>query len=212
MARLTWDARGERFFELGVDRGVLYAPSQPGVAWRGLTAVNEGHSGGEPRPYYIEGFKYLNLLSAEEFIATIEAFSAPAEFGPCDGTSQIHTGLFATEQPRKEFGFCYRTRVGNEIDGTDHAYKLHIVYNALAVPAQKNMTTIGRTVDPTKLSWTISTKPPLVTGLKPTAHFVVDSRTADPEVLSDLEDILYGTEAEPPAQPTPDDLIAMFAP
>lgn len=211
MARITWDVRGERFFEMGVDRGVLYAPSQPGVPWLGLISINESVSGGEPRPYYLDGEKYLNLLSAEEFAATIEAFGAPAEFGPCDGNLSIHNGLIATQQPRKSFHMSYRTRVGNDIDGADLGYKIHLVYNALAAPSQRNSSTIAGTPDPTKYSWSVSTKAPAITGYKPTAHLVVDTRTTDPDVLSDVEDILYGTDANPPAMPTPDDLIALFA-
>lgn len=212
MARINWDGRGERFFEVGVDRGVLYPPTGPGVPWIGLIAINETISGGEPRPYYIDGVKYLNLLSGEEFAATLEAFSAPAEFGVCDGNATIHNGLIATQQPRKPFGLCYRTRVGNEVQGADHGYKLHLVYNALAAPSQRNAVTMGNNTDPTRLNWAISTKPPAITGYKPTAHLVIDSRTTDPAVLTEVEDLLYGTPAADPELPTPDELIAIFAP
>jgi|SRR5687767_737557 len=212
MARLTWDGRGERYFEIGVDRGVLYPLAGSGVAWIGLISINETISGGEPRPYYIDGTKYLNLLSSEEFAATIEAFSAPAEFGVCEGTVGVHTGLFATQQPRKSFGLCYRTRVGNDISGVDHGYKIHLVYNAVAAPAERNSVTIGDNVDPTKLSWAITTKPPAITGYKPTAHLVIDSRSTDPDILVEVEDFLYGTELDPPTLPTPDELIALFVP
>jgi hypothetical protein len=212
MTRLLWDDRGERFFEMGVDRGVLYVSSSAGVAWMGLTSVAENITGGEPRPYYLDGEKYLNLLSAEEFEATIEAFGCPDEFGVCDGNVEIHTGLIATQQPRQPFGFCYRTRVGNEISGPDLAYKLHLVYNALAAPTQRNNTTLGGSADPTKFSWSITTKPPAITGYKRTAHLVIDSRTTDPDVLSDVEDALYGTVSTDPYLPDPDDLIAMFTP
>lgn len=212
MARINWDARGERFFEIGVDRGVLYIPSEPGVPWSGLLSVNETPTGAEERPYYIDGVKYLNLRSAEEFAATIEALSAPAEFNQCDGVAMIHTGLFATQQPRVAFGFSYRTRLGNDLDGAEHAYKIHLVYNALAAPATRNNTSISDTIDPAKFSWVISTLPPPITGYKRTAHFVIDSKLTDPGVLSAVEDLLYGTESTDAELPLPDDLIAIFAP
>jgi hypothetical protein len=212
MAKLTWDGYAERFYELGIDRGVLYVGAEVGVAWTGLVSITENISGGEPRPYYIDGEKYLNLLSSEEFAATLEAFACPAEFGVCDGNVSIHTGLVATQQPRKAFGLSYRTLVGNDVDGSDHAYKLHLVYNALAAPSQRNNTTLGGSSDPLKLSWVISTKPPAITGYKPTAHLVIDSRDTDPSVLSDVEDLLYGTVSTDPTLPLPDDLIALFTP
>jgi hypothetical protein len=212
MARINWDARGERYFEIGVDRGVLYLPSVAGVPWTGLTAVNEEPTGAEERSYYLDGLKYLNLRSAEEFEATIEAFNSPAEFNVCDGTVSIHNGLFATQQPRKSFGLSYRTLLGNDLDGMDHAYKIHLVYNALAAPATRNNTTLSDSVDPAKFSWKITTLPPPVTGVKRTAHFVIDSRTADPAVLAEVEDFLYGTTEADAALPTPDELIAIFAP
>jgi len=212
MSKLTWDDRGERFFEIGVDRGVLYVSTDPGVAWQGLISVKERITGGQPRPYYIDGEKYLNLLTAEEFEATIESFGSPDEFGVCDGNVLIHTGLIATQQPRQQFGLCYRTLVGNDVSGADLAYKLHLVYNALAAPAQRNNTTIGGSADPSKFSWDITTKPPAITGFKRTAHLVIDSRTTDSGVLSDVEDLLYGTESTDPSLPDPDTLIAMFTP
>lgn len=212
MSKLTWDDQGERFFEMGVDRGVLYVDSDPGVAWMGLISVTENITGGEPRPYYLDGEKYLNLLTAEEFEATIETLSVPEEFGVCDGAVSIHNGLYATQQPRKSFGLCYRTRVGNDVAGLDYAYKLHLVYNALASPTQRSYASIGGSPEPTKLSWVLSTKPPGITGFRPTAHLVIDSRSSDPGVLSDVEDLLYGTVSTDPSLPTPDELIAIFAP
>jgi hypothetical protein len=211
MARLTWGAAGERFFNLGVDRGVLYVGIDPGVAWPGLISVSESPTGGDPKPFYMDGQKYLNLSSAEEFAATITAFSRPLEFGPCDGTVPIQNGLFITQQPRKSFGFSYRTMIGNDVDGPDHAYKIHLVYNALAAPAEYNYTTVTDTPDPIQLSWGITTMPPPITGFRPTAHFVVESRYTDPGVLSDLEDILYGNEVSAASLPTVAELIALFA-
>jgi len=212
VSRLTWNAYGERFYELGIDRGVLYIAANPGVAWTGLVSVTERPTGSEPRPYWIDGVKYLNLRSAEEFEATIEAFGAPTEFGPCDGAAVIHTGLVATQQPRVSFGLSYRTKVGNDVEGADHAYKIHIVYNALAAPAQRVNATIAASTDPMKLSWAISTLAPPIVGFRRTAHLVIDSRTSDPAVLAEVEDLLYGTDITNPSLPTPDDLIALFAP
>lgn len=213
MTKIVWDARGERYFELGVDRGVLFPQgSTVGVPWSGLLAVNETPTGAEERPYYIEGVKYLNLRSAEEFSATIEALGAPPEFNPCDGNLVIHTGLIATQQRRIPFGFCYRTRIGNDLDGVSHAYKIHLVYNALAAPAPRNHASISSDVSPDTLRWTISTLPPALTGYKRTAHFVVDSKDADPVALSELEDLLYGTVSTDATLPTPDELVAIFTP
>lgn len=212
MSRIAWNALGERYFETGVDRGVLYTSDSEGVPWTGLISVSENPNGGEAKPYYIDGFKYLQISSAEEFEATIEAFYAPKEFGACDGTAQIHNGLFATQQPRKAFGLSYRTKIGNDLDGQDHAYKIHLVYNALAAPATRDHKTIGQSVDPSAFSWDVTTMPPSLTGHKPTAHMVIDSLLADPAILTQVEDILYGSESEAPRLPTPDEMVTLFAP
>jgi len=193
-----------------VDRGVLYAPSQPGVPWVGLVSVNEAPVGGEARAAYIDGIKYLNIASAEEYKATLTAISAPPEFGPCDGNVSIQNGLIATAQPRKPFGLCYRTLIGNS-DSAEIAYKLHLVYNALAAPATRNNNTLSDQADSNNYSWDISTLAPTLTNLKPTAHLIVDSRYADSGVLSDLEDLLYGTVSTDPSLPVPDDVVALFA-
>lgn len=211
MTRLVWGAIADRTYETGVDQGVLYAPSQPGVAWQGLVAVTEKPTGAEPTPFYLDGVKYLNLASAEEFEATVEAVNYPAEFRACLGITMVHNGLFAHQQPRRSFGFCFRTNVGTVLGGDQTYYKLHIVYGALAKPSQRNNKTLSDTADYAPYSWDISTLPPAVTGLKRTAHFVVDSNLADPTVLSTLEDILYGTSITAPSLPTPDELIAIFA-
>lgn len=211
MTRLAWNANGERFFETGVDHGVLYAPSQPGVSWVGLISIEETPSGGDARPFYLDGVKYINISAAEEFEATITAFSAPAEFGPCDGNTSIQNGLIATQQPRKSFGMAYRTRIGNDSDGPEHAYKLHLVYNALAAPSRRDNNTLSSSVDPTEYSWQITCLPPELTGFRPTAHLVIDTRYADPDVVSDLEDLLYGTVSTDPSLPTPDDVAELFA-
>lgn len=210
MSRLTWDATGERYFENGVDQGVLYVGATPGVAWAGLISVAEAPSGGEPRAFYQNGVKYLQVSSAEEYEATISAFTAPKEFGVCDGVASIQNGLFATNQPRKSFGFTYRTRVGNDVDGTEHGYKIHLVYNAMAAPTSRNNATLGSEVSPDVLAWKISTVPPTLTGKKPTAHFVIDSRyTAEP-LLSEIEDILYGSDAFTARMPSVSELISLF--
>lgn len=212
MTRLNWNAFGERFYEIGVDRGVLYIPSQPGVAWTGLISVVEKPIGAEERSYYIDGVKYLNLRSSEEFAATIEAYGSPEEFSVCDGEVAIHTGLIATQQKRVSFGMSYRTRLGNDVEGMDHAYKIHLIYNALAAPPQRNNTTLGNTADPLQLSWAVSTLPPPIMGYRRTAHLIIDSRTSSPTVLTEVEDLLYGTASTAPELPTPDELIAIFAP
>lgn len=211
MPRLDWSAVGQRFYEMGVDRGVLYVGSLPGVAWTGLISVNESPSGGEPRPYYIDGTKYINVASAEEFEATIEAFNSPPEFSPCDGSLSIANGLFATQQPRKPFGFSYRTRIGNDLDGPNHAYKIHIVYNALAAPSNRENRSLGGSVEPSTLNWSISTLPPSLVGYKPTAHFVVDSRKTPKNLLTTLEDILYGSATQAPRLPNAQELVDLFS-
>ena len=201
MPRLTWGQVGERYFETGVDRGVLYVGASAGVPWNGLTSVSEDLSGGEARPYYIDGVKYLNLAAAEEFVATIAAFSSPKEFGVCDGVSSIQNGLFVTQQPRKSFGLCYRTLIGNDVDGTDHGYKLHVVYNALAAPASRSNNTIADSSEPTALSWSVSTLAPGLSGYRPTAHLIFDSRYTPPNLLAAVEDILYGSDTDVAWQP-----------
>jgi hypothetical protein len=210
--RLNWDVSGERFYETGIDRGVLYVPALDGVAWSGLTSIEESPSGGDAKPYYLDGFKYLNLSAAEEFEATINAFSSPKEFDQCDGMVSVHNGLLATQQPRQSFGLSYRTLLGNDIEGTDYAYKIHLVYNALAAPGSRTSTTIGSSAEPTDLSWQITTMPPAMTGYKPTAHLIIDSSRTDPAVLAEVEDIVYGSDSNSARQPSPDELAAIFAP
>lgn len=210
MTRLTWGSAGQRFYETGVDRGVLYPNSLEGFAWNGLTSVQETPSGGTAQPFYYDGFKYINLASATEFEATIEAFSAPTEFDAADGVLSIANGLFVTEQPRRPFSFSYRTGVGNDLDGVDHGYKVHVVYNALARPASREHGSISESVDPTKFSWNITTTPPYIPGFRPTAHFVVDSRKTAPDLLDILEEQLYGSAMTDPFLPTPTALIELF--
>lgn len=210
MSRLTWGAPTERFFETGVDRGVLYVGVAAGVPWNGLVSVSEAPTGGEAKPAYLDGVKFRNVASSEEFEATLEAFAAPKEFGPCDGTQSIQNGLFATQQPRRSFSLSYRTKVGNAVEGSDHAYKIHLVYNALAAPAQRNNTTLSDSQGLNALSWSLTTLPPSLTGYKPTSHWVIDSRTTPAGLLAAVEDIIYGSESAAPRMPLVSELITLF--
>ena len=210
MAVLVWGNVGERYYETGVDRGVLFPTLGDGVPWNGLISVTESPSGGEPRPYYLDGFKYLNLATSEEFAATIDAFSAPDEFDKCDGTASIQNGLFITQQKRESFGLSYRTIIANDVDGTDHGYKIHLVYNALAAPSSRSNSTINDSPSPITFSWGITTAPPTISGYKPSAHFVIDSRKTAPSVLLELENILYGDSSSNSRLPEVDELIALF--
>jgi hypothetical protein len=211
MTRLIWGADGERFFEAGVDRGVLYLHGIPGVPWNGLKAVSEAPSGGSPEPYYIDGMKYANVATAEEFNATLEAYSSPVEFAACDGSLQLAAGLFATQQPRKPFGLTYRTTVGNDLSGLSGGHKIHLVYNALASPSGRSNNSLTQSIDPLSLSWSISTKPPVATGYKATAHLVIETRELDPSVLLELEDALYGNLATTASLPTQAEIIALLS-
>ena len=209
MPRLDWDAIGTHYYEAGVDRGVLYVAGQPGVVWNGLTSVNETPSGGEPKPYYLDGVKYLNVSAPEEFEATITAFTYPVEFEVCDGSAQPRQGLFLTHQKRKPFGLSYRTLIGSD-QSENLGYKLHIVYNALASPTDRNRETLKEQNDPGDFSWKITCKPPTLDGYRRTSHIVIDSRTTDPTILSAIEDILYGTDEDAARIPTFDELIATY--
>lgn len=209
MPKLDWNTPGSRLYEVGVDRGVLYVDGQPGVAWVGLTSVAERSSGGEAKAYYIDGVKYLNISAPEEFEATITAYIYPDLFGECDGTTQVRTGLFVTQQSRKSFGLSYRTKIGHELD-PDHGYKIHLIYNALAAPSERSRATIGDSADPNDFSWSVTTRPPAISGYNRTAHVVLDSRYVDPLILSAVEDVLYGTETLSPSLPSLSDLTTLF--
>lgn len=208
MAKLLWNQAGERFYETGVDRGVLYPKFLPGVAWNGLVAVDEDSFGGEVTPYYYDGVKYLDFVANEDFKATIEAFSAPSEFASCDGSKTLSPGLFATQQPRTTFGLSYRTLIGNDLEGTNLGYKLHLVYGATAEPSSKKNQSISGSIDPTTRQWAIHTVPPTSTSYKPTAHFVIDSTLANPAKLAVLENLLYGTSSSDPSLPMQSIVIA----
>jgi hypothetical protein len=215
MTRLAWDAVGEREYETGVDHGVLFIPNNQGVydvgvAWNGLTTVTESPSGAESSPQYADNIKYLNLISAEEFGATIEAFTYPDEFAECDGTAVPSPGVTLGQQGRKQFGLCYRTRLGNDTEGTDHGYKLHLVYGAQAAPSEKAYGTINDSPEAISFSWEVTTSPVPVAGYKPTALMTIDSTTVDASDLSDLEDILYGSASVDARLPLPAEVISLF--
>jgi hypothetical protein len=209
MPKLDWDTVGERFYEQGVDRGVLYIAGQ-GYAWSGLVSVSESLSGGEAKPFYIDGFKYANVAGSEEFGATIEAFSYPPEFALCDGIAQIHNGLSATQQPRKPFDFSYRTRIGNDVDGFDHGYKIHLIYRALAAPSAQKFASLGAKDVPDTRSWSVTTMPPAISGYRPTSHFVIDSRSTPDDTLTTIEELLYGTDTANAVMPTVGALLSLF--
>lgn len=227
--KLVWDKTGERLYETGVDHGVLY-PIQTGgvyskgVAWNGLSAVTESPSGAEASPIYADNIKYLNLMSAEEFGATIEAYTYPDEFAECDGSVEVVPGLFAGQQSRKTFGLSYRTILGNDVDNNDYGYKLHLIYGALAAPSEKGYSTINDSPEPITLSWEISTTPvainTLIDGkkLKPTACLTFDSTKFDAKFMTKLEAILHG--ADPATEggndgidarlPFPDEILKLY--
>ena len=223
MAKLIWDQTGERLYETGVKKGVLYPFKNgaygKGVPWIGLTSVSESPSGGEPTALWADDIKYLNLMSAEEYGATIEAYTYPDEFAECDGSAEIATGVSVGQQKRIPFGFSYVTTVGNDTDGSDHGYKIHLIYGALATPSDKDYESINDSPDVTTFSWEISTTPVELSNkkFKPTASVVIDSTKAKAEELAALENILYGTNASgqvegtDPRLPLPDELVTIFS-
>ena len=217
MAKLVWDKTGDRLYETGVKNGVLYIPTagdySKGVAWNGLTAVTESPSGAEPTALYANDTKYLSLMSTEEFGATIEAYTYPDEFAACDGSAELADGVMIGQQKRSTFGLCYKTTIGNDTDGNDHGYKLHIIYGAMAAPSEKAYASINDSPEAITFSWEITTTPVNVTGAKPTASLVIDSTKADPSKLAALEDILYGKDGEPasePRLPLPDEIKSLM--
>lgn len=216
MARLQWDQVGERFYETGVDRGVLYIPDGTGDyveghVWNGLVSVSESPTGAEATPQYADNIKYLNLISREEFEATVEAFTYPDEFAQFDGTAEPEPGVLIGQQTRGTFGLAYRTLVGNDVDGEDHGYKLHLIYGAMAAPTEKAYGTVNESPEAITFSWELTTTPVAVTGHKNTATLVIDSTKVDAADLEALETILYGDEVEEPRLPLPDEIIGMFA-
>lgn len=222
MAKLVWDKTGDRLYETGVKNGVLYIPTagvySKGVAWNGLTAVTESPSGAEATALYADDIKYLSLMSTEEFGATIEAYTYPDEFAACDGSAELADGVMIGQQKRSTFGLCYKTIIGNDTEGNDHGYKLHIIYGAQAKPSERAYATINDSPEAITFSWEITTTPVNVTGAKPTASLVIDSTKADPTKLAALEDILYGkdgagdqhTGATEPRLPLPDEIKTLM--
>lgn len=213
---LTWDAVGDRLYETGVDHGVLYIPTggayTVGYAWNGLTAVTEAPSGAEASAIYADNIKYLSLTSAEEFGGTIEAYTYPEEFGQCDGTAEPVAGVIVGQQARKSFGFSYRTLLGNDTEGQDYGYKLHLVYGAQAAPSEKAYATVNDSPEATTFSWEFTTTPASVTGLKPTSILTIDSTKVDETALADFLEILYGSDTESARLPLPDEVITLLTP
>lgn len=221
MSKLVWSETGERFYETGVRQGVLYPIDSKGkyplgVVWNGLTAITESPSGAEPTPLYADDIKYLTLISAEEFGATIEAFTYPDEFIPCDGSGEAAVGVYVGQQSRRSFGLSYRTVIGNDIDGNEHGYKLHLIYGAVASPSEKPYQTINDSPEAVTFSWDVATTPVNMTGFKPTSSITIDSTKVDPEKLKAFEAVLYGTDegadpetapATPARLPLPDEVV-----
>ena len=215
MSKIVWDAIGEHTFETGVRNGVLYLKNTEGVyatgvAWNGLTSVSESPEGAEATDLYADDIKYLTLMSAENFKATIEAYTYPVEFEECDGSATIAKGVVIGQQTRKPFGLCYRTAIGNDTDGNEHGYKLHIVYGCQASPSEKQYSTINDSPEAITFSWEVNTTPVNVTGKKPTATLIIDSTKADKAKLTALEAILYGSEQEEPRLPLPDEIATLM--
>lgn len=215
MPRLEWDKSGERLYETGVRQGVLYpmvgGEYPKGVAWNGLTAVTESPSGAEATPMYADDIKYLNLYSTEEFGATIEAYMYPKEFEECDGSAEIAKGVTIGQQPRKSFGMCYRTVVGNDVDNDGYGYKLHIIYGGTASPSEKAYATINDNPEAITFSWEVTTVPVNVEGFKPTASLTIDSTKVSTTKLAALEDILYGKDEVDARLPLPDEIATLMA-
>lgn len=214
--KLVWDQTNERLYETGVKMGVVYPQATSGaypmgVAWNGLTAVTESPSGAEATALYADDIKYLNLMSAEEFAATIEAYTYPDEFAECDGSAELAKGVAIGQQKRKAFGLCYRTVLGNDVDGNDYGYKLHIIYGAMAAPSEKAYATINDSPEAITFSWELSTTPVSVDGFKPTASITIDSTKADHTKLEALEKILYGSEEAEARLPLPNEIATLMA-
>lgn len=216
MAKIVWDKTGERLYETGVEQGVLYNIDErgaysKGVPWNGLTAVTESPSGAEATPLYADNIKYLELQSAEEFGATIEAYTYPEAFGECDGTAAIGQGIIIGQQSRKIFGLSYKTVVGNDVKNNDYGYKLHLIYGAKAAPSEKAYSTINDSPEAITFSWEVTTTPVAVTGHKPTSTLVIDSTKVEEGVMKKIEDVLYGTTEAEPRLPLPDEVLEIIS-
>lgn len=215
MSKLVWDQSGKRLYETGVDHGVLYSIQtggvySKGVAWNGLTAVTESPSGADVNDIYADNMKYLGLVGAEKFGATVEAYTYPDEFAECDGSVELVKGATIGQQNRKVFGMVYRTVIGNDVDGNEHGYKLHLIYGATAAPSEKAYNTINEDPEAITFSWELSTTPVNVTGHKPTASLTIDSTKADPAKLAELEKILFGDTETEPRLPLPDEIAQLL--
>lgn len=215
MAKIKWDETGKRLYETGVEQGVLYPQDETGnypkgVAWNGLISVTESPSGAEATPLYADNTKYLELTSNEEFGATIEAYTYPDEFEACDGSGELAEGVTVGQQPRKPFGLCYKTVIGNDVKNNDHGYKLHLIYGAKAAPSEKAYNTINDSPEAITLSWEITTTPVNVSGFKPTAHLEIDSTAVDKSKLAQLETMLYGGDETEAKLPLPDEVAQLF--
>lgn len=211
MTRLTWADPGTRLYETGLDRGVLYVDGIDAVPWSGLISVEENPVGGEARGYYQDGQMYLQFATPEGFQAQITAFYSPAEFDLCDGVAPIATGFYATQQARRQFGLSYRSKLGNDLEGSDHAYKIHLIYNALATPAPRTHNTMNDSPEAETLSWNITTKPiDMPYGLKPSAHLIIDTTKTYPGMVEAIEDILYGANASNARLPGPEEVAEII--
>ena len=214
MAKLVWDKTGERLYETGVKNGVLYpmvdGAYPKGIVWNGLTAVTESPSGAEATPLYADDIKYLNLMSAEEFGATVEAYTYPDEFAECDGSASLGAGVTIGQQPRKTFGLSYKTTLGNDVDNDNHGYKLHLIYGAMASPSEKAYSTINDSPEAITFSWELTTTPVNVTGFKPTASLTIDSTKIAPEKLAAIEALLYGGDSTEAKLPLPDEIAEIL--
>lgn len=215
MTKLVWNEAGKRLYETGVDRGVLYVSDgvggyQKGVVWNGLVSVNESPSGAEATPLYAGNVKYVELMSNEEFGASIEAYTYPEEFEQCDGSAELADGITIGQQPRKSFGLCYRTKIGNDTAGDEHGYKIHLIYGAKAAPTEKSYTTINDSPEAITFSWEITTTPIEVAGHKPTATLTIDSTKVSPTTLAAIETKLYGDVSGEATLPTPAEILALI--
>jgi len=210
MTRLDWNPIGSKIFETGVDRGVLYVPGQNGVVWNGLVSVIETPSGGETRSFYYDGKKFLTVASSEEMAGTINAYYSPPEFDICDGSLEPKDGVYAWQQRRSSFGLSFRTKTGNDINGLDSSYKIHIIYNILASPSERPYKTNSSEPEPLVLSWEYTTKPVPFPGCMPTAHITIDSAKASASIVSEIEDILYGSYTTNARLPLPYEILSLF--
>lgn len=208
MPQIVWDSQGTRYYESGIDRGVLYIDGQPGIPWNGLTSITKNPSGGDAKPFYVDGVKYSNNSGAEEFEATISAITYPDEFEACDGSNEIRPGFFLTGQRRKPFGLAYRSMIGSDLSTND--YRLHLIYNATVAPTTRDNKTQNDSPDVLEFSWKVTTLPPTIAGFRNSAHIVLDSRYIDPETMAGIEEVLYGSEILTPSLPAFADLLDVY--